>query len=132
MEETDWKQGDADGFSALNSSQHSALSPLTFQLLVGICASCSIFGKLAFLPVCPGPAGSRHQSRGMSLHVNEFGCALAEILLLISCTGGFPNSRVYSRLNCEELSYPTRRLTVPTSFRSRRRRIRASWRRRSF
>ena len=30
--------------------------------------------------------------------------ALREVPLLISRTGGFPNSRLYFRLNCEELS----------------------------
>src|SRR5262250_2635524 len=84
-----------------------------------------------FIPALSGSPVIRQQSPSKSRDAfagqYEFGFALEEILLPTSCTGGFPNSRVYSRLNCEELSYPTRRLTVPTSFRSLRRRTRASW-----
>jgi hypothetical protein len=59
-------------------------------------------GWSAGLPVIRQESPSK--SRDGFARQCEFGSVLEEILLLISCAGGFPNSRLYSRLNCDELS----------------------------
>src|SRR5262245_18496057 len=101
MEETDREQGWADAFSALNSTQQSALSiqPLhipvarrNLRILQHTSQSSCSFEFARHRPAIAVKVADAFARQ------YEFGSALEEILLLISCTGGFPNSRVYSRL----------------------------------